>query len=751
MVSMYDSAIFYIEKLGWYLIPIPPGKKGPTGKGWNKPENAITTREKAIHWIKNPNDNMGVLLGSSKIITLDVDDLDNTKSCFSSFGWDYEDLIAGAPRIKTRSGHDKAIFLAPPDINLDKVVLSWPIQGEAGEQVVFELRAGDKFQDVLPPSIHPDTKKPYEWLVPPTGKIPEIPKELLLVWMEWNKFKHQFEAACPWSIKKEPKQKKARTGKPEDDLIGWYNQSVPIATLLEKYGCHKKGERYLSPTSTTKIPGIIIFLEENRFYSHHPAFFGDGLPHDAFDLFLKFECGGDQSMAISKISTMKYQKEISHGKDIADTIMAPPPEIPDEDFTLKVPPNENLLTKWQEFGFRTQDSYPEYHLAGMMVLISHLIKAEMRPQYGTVGNNMWCIILGSSGTSGKSTACNALMALTYTEELMPYVFRLTNKITPEAFTAAFAEHQRRIHHSDECAGFLKFLKRDYAADLADDIIKAYDGQAIGKTTIGLKGKGGAVVAQHPRISMIWNTVPDVFGEVATRDQFNSGFFLRPFFIMPQRQKGMMRDAPLDSYCQDLKEEIIIKLANLCRVIGSRMVVFEESEYINNWKHNLRIESAKNGRTDAEKSALSRIYEQARKAAMNLTIASTDFYNFVMETGKGDGDLVGLTEIHYEIPDKYAKIACDWAENVFYRTSLRALKLTYAGGNYGKVIKLLEDGQELTRTDIGNIIKRSGRQISEFLSDLCLDYPVESHTLTLPGSKKPTTYYYLPRRHEDWIK
>jgi hypothetical protein len=45
---------------------------------------------------------------------------------------------------------------------------------------VFELRAGP-IQDVLPPSIHPDTKIPYGWIRDPDDGIPELPKEFLLI------------------------------------------------------------------------------------------------------------------------------------------------------------------------------------------------------------------------------------------------------------------------------------------------------------------------------------------------------------------------------------------------------------------------------------------------------------------------------------------------------------------------------------------------------------------------------------------
>lgn len=54
---------------------------------------------------------------------------------------------------------------------------------------VFELRGG-LVQDVLPPSIHPGTRKPYIWRTPPASEgLPELPADLLAIWQDWDEFK----------------------------------------------------------------------------------------------------------------------------------------------------------------------------------------------------------------------------------------------------------------------------------------------------------------------------------------------------------------------------------------------------------------------------------------------------------------------------------------------------------------------------------------------------------------------------------
>ena len=406
----------------------------------------------------------------------------------------------------------------------------------------------------------------------------------------------------------------------------------------------------------------------------------------------------------------------------------------------------NLIYRWKQYGEMTQDSYPEYHFAAMMVLISHLIKAEMPLKFGAVRNNMWCIILGSSGVSGKSTACDALMALTYTEELAPFVRHLTGKITPPALFISLKENPNRLHYFDEATGFLKTLEKEYNGDLGYDWIKAYNGQGISERVVGKSRETSKEeFVANPRLSVLWATTMDSFSEHATRDQFSDGFFLRPFFIIQTRDKPIMDDDEMDQDTLDLRGEIVLKLANLCRFIHGRRVRFYRSDYIAKWKYNLREKTndLKNSYSDIEQSAMIRVYDLAYKTAMNLTLASKEFYDYMEEESKtkeSDGNLVGLTDIGYEIPENIARLACKMAEDYFFYTNMRAYRLTTETGPYAKVLKMLKEGQTLSLTDIGNHVRKTGRQLREFMIDLCADYPIEEFQETVVGAKRKTTFY-----------
>ena len=226
--------------------------------------------------------------------------------------------------------------------------------------------------------------------------------------------------------------------------------------------------------------------------------------------------------------------------------------------------DENILKKWYDFGRLTQDSYPEYHFASMLVIIGHLFPAEMRPQYASRGvhNNMWGIILGNSGC-GKSVACGAATGIMYDERIASYASRISNKFTPESLTISLAENRRRFHYSNEAAGFLKFLKRDYANELSEDLTNAYDGERVSRQTI----KHGYVSCPDPLFSALWNTTIDSWSKFATPDQFASGMFLRPFFIISTREKEVKRDEPMTKELVAMKNEIIDEIFELCKLVA----------------------------------------------------------------------------------------------------------------------------------------------------------------------------------------
>lgn len=328
MSERSDIAKRYVSELGWSLVPIPPGTKGPTTPGWNTPENAISAVGGCGFWEKNPEWNMGVLLSESRLAILDIDHLENSRILFDVFGLDYDVLMDKAPRIIGRPGRDKAIFKLPPGETLKRHALSWPMADDPDKtDTVIEFRAG-AVQDVLPPSIHPDTGMPYRWRKDPFDGIPEIPSSILYMWKEWDKFKDQMMMACPWAKAKPvpPPSRPRQVSRSGSSVIDKFNDAHSVEMMLEQYNYKRtRGGRYLSPFSSSGLAGVHIFREDNRAFSHHASEpFDTAHGIDPFFLFQHFEHSNDLHRAVREAAKLLGmgsseaidEEAIEHGREV---------------------------------------------------------------------------------------------------------------------------------------------------------------------------------------------------------------------------------------------------------------------------------------------------------------------------------------------------------------------------------------------------------------------------------------------------
>jgi hypothetical protein len=329
-----DHARRYTSQLGWYLVTMPAGSKGPQTLGWQQPERALSDPDQAAaYYTANPTHNMGLLHGPSGTAALDVDNVEHTRLIFAELGVDYDAIIASAPRIVGRPDRGKVLFRAPDGLKTHKI--SWPVKDDPRRtEVVFELRAG-AVQDVLPPSVHPDTGNPYTWAGPDVFKgLPEIPQQLLILWQEWDRFRGQLQDMCPWRAPRDAFQP-PRKPRPQGDrasVIDAFNAAHDINELLTRFGYRPtRRNRYLSPNSTSGLAGVVVF-DDGRAYSHHASDpFDSAHTFDAFDLWCQYEHLGDVSKAVKEAAqfldvssdpTHDYQPEkIEHGRKVAAQIM----------------------------------------------------------------------------------------------------------------------------------------------------------------------------------------------------------------------------------------------------------------------------------------------------------------------------------------------------------------------------------------------------------------------------------------------
>jgi hypothetical protein len=309
--SQIEHSFAYIQQ-GWNLVMMPMRTKGPNHPGWNAPSELVNTPEKAIKKFSQGPQNMGLVHNASGTGALDVDDEAWARYIFDEFGIDYDEILDWGMRIRSKANRDKAIFAGVPE-DLPLLKVTWP-KKDATSPVdrftIIEFRAGPN-QDVLPPSQHPDGHN-YTW---GEGKapwdfeeLPKIPQRLLDFWRALGDrssgLREEIENLCPWK-KMHSGKRYVQAGRAvstdHNDVIGAYNKATNIEDLLSQAGYKLKGKRWLCPSSSTKIPGVVVFNDQDhqKCYSHHGSDpIADGYAHDAFDLLCTLQHNGDIKSAL---------------------------------------------------------------------------------------------------------------------------------------------------------------------------------------------------------------------------------------------------------------------------------------------------------------------------------------------------------------------------------------------------------------------------------------------------------------------
>lgn len=179
MVQPHPASIDAYIRHGWSLVPIPAGTKGPRTPGWNLKENALKSQNDLP-----PGYGIGLAHAYSGTMALDIDNWTITTTLLAEHGINLQALYDAPDAVVINSGkpgHGKLIYSMPFGAALpSKKILHSGI-------TAYELRcataSGLTVQDVLPPSIHPETLKPYTW----AGRghwmrPPVIPQPLLDLW-----------------------------------------------------------------------------------------------------------------------------------------------------------------------------------------------------------------------------------------------------------------------------------------------------------------------------------------------------------------------------------------------------------------------------------------------------------------------------------------------------------------------------------------------------------------------------------------
>jgi hypothetical protein len=145
--------------------------------GWNRREKCLKDQTELMHGY-----GIGLAHAYSGTMAFDIDNWDATVAQ----GIDLDALYAAPDAViinSGRPGHGKLLYRMPFGLALPskKIIVN--------ASTAYELRCatanGLTVQDVLPPSIHPDTRQPYHWAgLGHWTRLPVIPQVLLDIWQE---------------------------------------------------------------------------------------------------------------------------------------------------------------------------------------------------------------------------------------------------------------------------------------------------------------------------------------------------------------------------------------------------------------------------------------------------------------------------------------------------------------------------------------------------------------------------------------
>lgn len=740
---LYDS-------LGWALVPIPAGSKNPTTFGWQ------TRGVDPSHWDRNPTHNIGLLHSLSGTCALDIDNMEHTRIICREMNIDLDAILNGAPRIVGRPDRGKVLFRAPKGLDLTTRKISWQVEGDPRRtEVVFELRAGS-VQDVLPPSIHPDTGNPYRWAGPSIERgLPDIPEQLLILWRDWDRFRRQLVDICPWRRVPEfapPPSRPRRVGNQGQSVIGAYRDAVPITEALEAAGYRRFGTRWLSPNSTSGLPGVVVF-DDGRAYSHHASDpFDPEHCFDAFDLFCQYQHMGNIANAVKAAAEMLNIAQMPQGPTDEDREMVKHGAQVWATFKTKREANEGIpqhllsvpgvLGEIVRYSARTAIKLqPQFDVQTALAIGS----VAMGRRFITDNRNMtglYFLNIGKTG-SGKEHANTVL------EEVLEAagVIHLRG---PNGYTSApgvisaLKDKPTHVAVIDEFGSMLSSAGARGNQHKKDALVMLME--AFGRQTKTLRNVGYAtlqmtegqkkaldVEIKSPSITLIGMTTPETFYEAIGGKDVASGFLNRFLIVESRRPRELSRTPSLIDPPKDVVDWVkatssaAAESGNLAGDNGhefpptpilipfsktSRELLVEYEKRLNDWQDRLAPVQAD-------------MLNRTREIAMRLSL--------IVAHSLGDK----------EITENALQWAIDYVD-YYARQTLEAMSLNLAEGDTDALRKkvaeaIMQAGSAgLTMRELidknpklGNLKKYERDGLLEMI---CADYPIE-RLLSKPASGK----------------
>jgi hypothetical protein len=158
---------------GWHLCQIEAGTKGPEAKGWN-------TRARRVF---DPSPGAGLCHAFSGTCAIDIDELEHARAWLAERRVDLDGLLNAPTAVRIDSGRPNRakLLFALSDPRRTVKLAKLPDRKHFALELRCAAANGLTLQDVLPPTIHPDTGQPYRW-IGDWRALPPLPDAIAELW-----------------------------------------------------------------------------------------------------------------------------------------------------------------------------------------------------------------------------------------------------------------------------------------------------------------------------------------------------------------------------------------------------------------------------------------------------------------------------------------------------------------------------------------------------------------------------------------
>lgn len=352
--------------VGFKLCRIAAGTKGPKTKGW---QDTPISLDQVNH------EGLGLIHALSGTCAIDLDNFESAVAWFEGRDIDLRAMLDADDAVQIKSGRPnrgKLVYRLPSDMRPLPLV---QVKNPDGSMLIeFRCAAteGAGCQDVLPPTLHPDTGKPYEWGGAGDFKnLPTLPPAVQALWQSLFATK---SAMKPQAVSQAADIRSIAEG-------GRNNALYKVAGNMARAGC--------SPDSIRAA-----LLVENRDRCHPP------LPDHEVETIAKSAAtnsyGAKEAAARSAMASETAEEVLELAKKaIANT----PHETNGGVAQLELPGVMRDIATWSARGARTVQ--PAFDLCTALAACSSVLARDFICDGSHT--NLYTVAVGPSG-SGKENA-----------------------------------------------------------------------------------------------------------------------------------------------------------------------------------------------------------------------------------------------------------------------------------------------------------------------------------------------------------